>query len=489
VVYNGLLKKDRRTIHEQIALVIEQLFQDRLPEFYETLGFHFKQSQSVSKAVDYLMKSGEKSLKRYAVEESHQYYKEAFDLLTDKADKSREEEKLLIDILIKWAFVFYYRGDFKALTHLLSTHKDLAESLGEKARLGMFYAWLGFAVDCREQFKDAHQYLCRALKIGEEIENEQVIGYACTWLSWTCTDMGLFDEAIAYGTRAQEISRSLQWDQYLYFKSLGGLGYAYYHRGDRKKAFEAGKSILEYGQSHHNVRGLFIGHWIKGFSYARDGDFQAATECCEKALQLSVDPFYSHGARTLLGAIHALNGNFQEAEECLKEVLNFSREFGSERLGTPALMFLGAVTIAKGNMSEGLRMLEDSGRVFLENHRRGFYAQSEHLLGSVYLRIAEGSTQVNLSAMAKNIGFLVKKVPFAGQKAEAHLAEAIEAAKGIGAKGLLGEAYLDLARLHKAKKRTHKARECISEAIQLFEKCEMEVYLKQAKEALASLRE
>jgi tetratricopeptide (TPR) repeat protein len=152
-------------------------------------------------------------------------------------------------------------------------------------------------------------------------------------------------------------------------------------------------------------------------------------------------------------------------------------------------MFLGAVTIAKGNMSEGLRMLEDSGRVFLENQRRGFYAQYEYLLGSVYLRIVEGSTQVNLSAMAKNIGFLMKKIPFASQKAEAHFGKAIEVAKEIGAKGLLGNTYLDLALLHKAKKRIDKARECISEAIQLFEKCEVEVYLKQAKEVLASLRE
>ena len=75
VVYNGLLKKDRQAIHEQIAIVMEQLFQDRLPEFYETLAFHFKQGQSVSKAVDYLVKSGEKCVGRYAVEEAHQYYR------------------------------------------------------------------------------------------------------------------------------------------------------------------------------------------------------------------------------------------------------------------------------------------------------------------------------------------------------------------------------------------------------------------------------
>jgi class 3 adenylate cyclase len=57
VVYNGLLKKERRQIHERIAIVMEQLFQDRLPEFYETLAFHFARGLSLNKAINYLMKS------------------------------------------------------------------------------------------------------------------------------------------------------------------------------------------------------------------------------------------------------------------------------------------------------------------------------------------------------------------------------------------------------------------------------------------------
>ena len=81
----------------------------------------------------------------------------------------------------------------------------------------------------------------------------------------------------------------------------------------------------------------------------------------------------------------------------------------------------------------------------------------------------------------------MKNVPFASQMAEAHFKKAIEAAKEIGAKGILGQAHLDLGLLHKAKKRTAQARECISEAIQIFEECDAEVYLKQAKEDLASL--
>jgi tetratricopeptide (TPR) repeat protein len=78
-------------------------------------------------------------------------------------------------------------------------------------------------------------------------------------------------------------------------------------------------------------------------------------------------------------------------------------------------------------------------------------------------------------------------LPFALKKAEEHFTIAIKTAGEIGAKSYLGQAYLELGQLHKAKGKTEKARECITHAIEAFEKCEADVFLKQAREALASL--
>jgi hypothetical protein len=90
--------------------------------------------------------------------------------------------------------------------------------------------------------------------------------------------------------------------------------------------------------------------------------------------------------------------------------------------------------------------------------------------------------------MLKNIGFLIKNLPGASKKAEDHFSRTIKVAKEIGANGLLGPAYLDLGLLHKAKKKNEQAKTYINEAIDIFEQGEAEVYLKQAREALASLK-
>jgi tetratricopeptide (TPR) repeat protein len=102
------------------------------------------------------------------------------------------------------------------------------------------------------------------------------------------------------------------------FKSLGGMGYAYFHKGDSKKAAEAGRAILEYGRRHSNIRSMVMGHFVIGLSYFVNGDFPSANEAGKKGVQAAVDPFYSQFPRFLLGGSYARSGQYQEAEERLK---------------------------------------------------------------------------------------------------------------------------------------------------------------------------
>jgi class 3 adenylate cyclase/tetratricopeptide (TPR) repeat protein len=485
VVYNGLLKKERRALHESIGLVVEQLFQERLSEFYETLAFHFKRGRSVLKAIDYLTKSAQKSLDRYALEESHKYYQEAFDLLRDHPESGRDKDRLVIDLLLKWAIVFYYRADFTTLIELLTPQIKLAESLGDKAQLGMFYAWLGWAIYFKERLKESHGYLSRALEIGKETGDQRLIAYASTWLAWSHMSLGEFDKAIASGDRAVELSKLFPLDHYLYFKPLGAQGFVYWMKGDRKKTFETGQKMENFGEQQANLRSLSFGRIVLGCSDLVEGDFQSALQWFQQA-QISADPIYYHGARLMEGGCHLLCGQIQLAFEIMEATLHAGRGMGLEWFDTMVKIFLGVATIAKGSMNTGLNMLEDCVQICIKNERRFFQAYSEYLLGNVYLQIVQGEGDLGLQTVIKNIGFLVKSVPFAAKKAENHLNKAIEVARKIGAEGILGQAHLDLGRLHQAKKRKDRARECLGKAIEHFEICEAETFLTQAKVALES---
>jgi class 3 adenylate cyclase len=267
VVYNGLLKKERQEIHERIALVMESIFKNRLSEFYETLAYHFRQGQSHLKAVQYLVKSGEKSLARYAVEEAHQYFQEGFDILTAKTEKSKEEKAVIINIINNWGFVYYYIGEYAKFVDLMQNHKEMAESLDNPASLGMFYAWFGIALLMFGKTKKAYKYLIKGLKLGEKTGDQKVIGYACTWLPWTCAELGYFADGIRYGERAQKIAEFYPADLYIYFKSLAGVCYVNWMKGNAQKALEGAELLLTHGEHTANSRSRVMGHWIRGFAY------------------------------------------------------------------------------------------------------------------------------------------------------------------------------------------------------------------------------
>jgi class 3 adenylate cyclase/tetratricopeptide (TPR) repeat protein len=487
VVYNGLLRKERQDIHEKIARVMEDHYRDRLPEFYETLALHYKLGRSLPEAVDYLMKSGEKSLGRYALEESHRHYREAFELLHQKATRTRKEEELLMDILLRWMLVYFYRGDFREMTERLEGHREAAESLGDRARLGMFYMWMGMTLFQRERFGESYDYLQRALNLGEEIGDREVIAYACTWLTYNCAERGCLDEAVEYGGRALEIGKGLDTGEYPYHLALGGLGYTWWMKGNISKVQEMAEELLEYGRTRSNIRSLVFGHWIMGFSYLVDSDFEAVIECNKRAISVSADPWYSQFPRLSLGLGYALNGQYDKAKEPLEVLTTFCERWGGEVIGSPARGLLGAVLVADGQMSKGVGMLEELRQYWLERGSKWKHFNAEFVFGRLYLQIVERAAPMSFSMILRNLGFLLVNVPTAAGKAEKYFLRAIEAAEEIGAKGALGQAWYDLGELHRLKARRVKAREAFSRAADCFEECGAELSLNKARNRLAGL--
>jgi tetratricopeptide (TPR) repeat protein len=132
-------------------------------------------------------------------------------------------------------------------------------------------------------------------------------------------------------------------------------------------------------------------------------------------------------------------------------------------------------------------MIEEARGRCVEKGGKSYFVMAEYTLGRIYKQMAEGAGPISHRIIVKNIGFLLKNVPFAAKKAENHFQKAIEVAQEIGAKGLLGQVKLDLGLLYKVNGNPDNARKCISDAIQLFEECEADIYLKQAREALAAL--
>ena len=87
--YNSLLIERRKEFHHKVGTALEQLFADRQSEFYGLLAHHFDAAGDGPRAVDYLIKAGDKARLEEAYEEALRCYRRAIELLDELGDAAR----------------------------------------------------------------------------------------------------------------------------------------------------------------------------------------------------------------------------------------------------------------------------------------------------------------------------------------------------------------------------------------------------------------
>jgi tetratricopeptide (TPR) repeat protein len=430
-------------MHQQIGLVMEQVFADRLPEFYETLAFHFRHSALYQKAFDYLRKSGQKSLNKYAVQESHEYYQRAFQILEQTRGDSEAEKSRLIDFLNEWALVFYYRADFVGFTKLFLKYQKMAESLADKALLAIFYAWLGLDLFCSGKPKESYQCSIKALELGQETGSNAAMGLIYSNLIWCCAELKLLDEGIHYGEEV--LAKGNHWDPMSYNMSLSGLAAIYLFLGDSQKNLELGRILLESGEKHSDLRHTVVGHICTSYAHYSAGDFPRATEWSQKAIEISNDPLFTVWPQIVLASYYVQSEKFQDAEAIFEEIIPSCRELGMIYVLTHAQALYGAVLIATGQFSRGLKVIKAELGELTHSGRLLTHYLVELCLAEIYFQIATRARPLDLWSALKNPGFIMKEVLFARRKAIAYLNSVIRVGNEIGTRSFAhGRALVDL---------------------------------------------
>jgi class 3 adenylate cyclase len=562
VAYNSLLQKRRKEIHEKIGNAIEQLYQDRIEEYYELLAYHYVRSDNKDKAVDYLVLANQRAARLNAMEEAKAYFEEAMKLL-DTLPESKVNQERRISLLVNQWLVFTLLFQTPEYYDLLTRYEQTAIDLGNQGLLGGLFAvmaqcqwWLG-------NYDQALQTSTKAAELCETEGDYQYAGLAYNYLQWTYLCKGDFEQVLTFKEKTlQTLEQRFNLRVYVWALVSASWAYASLHRFE--EAEEEGKEGLRVAEEFSDSSLISFSAWVISVGYLLKGELGQAIEYGELALQRAPTPadkmwtqgilamawcragkphqgveilaqtvsaqkagsfrFGAVGFAGMLGEGYYSVGEYDKATQALQECLELAESSGMKywmgiahlRLGQMALktdsvqaahhfeqgiaffrktkahpsfieFVRSMILLAKGNLTQGVKVAEGLCDVFLENGSMWDYLNLVYMLGNIYLQIATGAGPKRFTFLAKNISFLIKSFSRASEKAEYHLNKAITTAKEIGARSVLGKAYHDLGLLYEAKGRTDQARQCISKAVQIFEECEAQVYLAQAKEALASL--
>jgi tetratricopeptide (TPR) repeat protein len=197
----------------------------------------------------------------------------------------------------------------------------------------------------------------------------------------------------------------------------------------------------------------------------------------EKAIRVSVDPWYAIFPKLALTYGLILEGNACQSRNYITEIIEFSDLLGAEFAGKPAHFFLGMAFVAEGRVDQGLTIVENIYHDWVENGCKLRQFACGTMLAAAYAVLAR---QVQTSNHKKFAGS-------ASEKAHSYFQASIPLGKQIGAKAALGRAYLNWGYLHKQEGNNDRAGRCFKASIEYFGHCQSAANLASARKALAVL--
>jgi class 3 adenylate cyclase/SAM-dependent methyltransferase len=436
VAYEGLVTRDRRRLHGQVARSLEAHFGDRSTEIVETLAFHYSRSGDVVPAVRYLRMAGRKALAQHALHEAHSYYRNAYELLTnndgDGADEGPEivlADRLLLETLLEWCHAFYYRGNIDDLAALQERHASLAQAVGDPSLLARWKGWLGLSLwldkgAILEAIAVIEESVAEAIACGDVTAR----GYAMAWLSWLTWPAGDPERAVALWTEARAFVDQIPdpYDRrYVTLKTMGGASTAAALCLDVSTATAWADELLNIGTTTGNRRATALGHLSHVAASFALGDIDEAALAAERAVAAGADPVYAWGADAWVIGIAAFIGDTETAAAWIdnhdsaaqRPNFNIRRQIDA---------FRAQLDVLNGDLSHGDKRLQTLRSAFDTAGDRFVTENIDSFYAAVPARIASGEAEASTTQALRNPGFVRRHAVRAAHKGRTRLTQLIE---------------------------------------------------------------
>jgi len=168
VAYQSLLQQRRKEIHENIGKAIEDIYSDRLEEFYEMLAYHYSKTDDTEKAIEYLSQSGAKAGKSYSYQEAHSFFIEAINILNELPG-TEENKKLELKVIVMMAF-FSSINYLEATLHILQKGIQLAADINDNKSLSILHGTLAVHYSAKGEPILGLQYAEKSFHEASELE-------------------------------------------------------------------------------------------------------------------------------------------------------------------------------------------------------------------------------------------------------------------------------------------------------------------------------
>ena len=325
VVYDSILTKKKKQLHEKIASIIEDIYKEDICYHYGVLAGHCLASENYEKGAEYTRLEAKRLQKAASYSDAIEYAKKSITCL-EQLPQTEANQKKLIDVRTTLAH-YYTNMDFHSQAKdAVEPILDLALALNYRKRLpaiytsiGLYYLWVeedshkglalidqamkiaeldadyisllaallqsGAFLPFISEFKEAHKRLQQCLDFSLMAKNKTGIAFSKVIISMCYTVEGQVNPAYEFAQEALKLAKETG-DAF-----IKGTTYAYYCAACYQKGLfdEAKTHLLEWDSSYEkavSISSIGWAHMYLGFIYDDLREYNDLVILCNKMIQI-----------------------------------------------------------------------------------------------------------------------------------------------------------------------------------------------------------
>jgi tetratricopeptide (TPR) repeat protein len=472
VAYNSLLLKRRKEIHERIGNAIEELYPERVEEFYEMLAHHYSKSENLEKAYQFLKLSVEKAVRNYSNWEAVRFCREAIgslDQLPETEENKRRKVEVRLLMALPEGLLGYPEDDY---LQILQEGARLSKELGDSRSLANFYSGIGIYYSLKGQPLLGIKYSENSFHEAERVKDIDLMA-------------------------------PIGWD----------LCLAYHFIGEHSRIIDVASKViplLEETQRQSESFSRFNPYCVlhSWYAVAMDqlGDFREGQNLYEKGLRFALE-IKELGALSILEANHGLEmvivkGDGENGVKHLQNAIRYCEEgqilvfLGPAWIGLGwGYYLLGDLETARKHMEKGLKIHRDAGIPYLLSLYYWALSMVHFDLGDLQsaqssieeaLRLSENNNEIWVEGISRTLlgRVLGKREKSQYAKAEKYVLQGIKILDERKQKPLASQGYLYLGELYADVGQKEKAIKTLNEAESAFQEMGMDYWLRRTQQVL-----
>ena len=466
VVYDSILTKKKKKIHEEIAKVIEDSYKQNLDEHYEVLTEHYIRSENYNKGAEYSRLARKKALKTGSVNDGIVHATKTVACL-ERLPQSDDVMARIIKARTILGFHYTQLNYHVEAKEVIDPIVDQALMSADKRRQSQVLTILGnHSYMVEEDFPKAIDYLEEALKLAKEVKDIASLTQAEFWLGLGLSLNCQFERGLGYleETLEKSLAANSLWGASVAESNMSC--FVYFFQGKLDNALQHSIEAIRLAEENDDIYSKTIAYSCYAISCFGKGLFGEARQNFLKGIDLAdrIGYFLWSGSnKVYLGEICSELGEYNTAADYYENGILLMERSKSFRSWT----YWGKIALANAKVVNGEKDIKfDSLYEYVSINR---------------VKLFEGLLRRHIGQALLNFGD--KYVT----DAEGWIKKAIEADERNGMRWHLASDYALHGELVKRKGDLVKAKESLSKAVRIFKECGADGWVKKYEEEMASL--